>query len=54
MEIIHEHGSKFQPRNLLRILWAWSSYMRVELKLSLYEYYILIRRLAGFPIVMGI
>ncbi len=54
MELIREHGSRFRPSNLLRMLRAWSSYMRVELKLSLYEYYVSIRRLAGFPVVMGI
>ena len=54
MELIYEHGSRFRPSNLLRILRAWSSYMRVEVKLSLYEYYISIRRLTGFPVVLSI
>lgn len=54
IELIQEHGSTLRPVNLFRFLRAWSSYMRVELKLSLYELYISIRRLTGFPVTMGI
>jgi len=47
MEIIRGAGSIFWPHNLLRLIAAWSSFMRVELKLSLYEHYISFRRFAS-------
>jgi len=47
MEIIRQHGSLLWPGNFVRSIRAWSSYMRVELKLSLYEYYLSIRRAFG-------
>ena len=54
MEQIRERGSIFWPHNLFQLLAAWTSFMRVEVKLSLYEYYISIRRVAGFPASVGI
>ena len=54
MEQIRQRGSIFWPQNFFRFLAAWTSFMRVEVKLSLYEYYISIRRLAGFPASVGI
>ena len=54
MEQIRQRGSILWPHNLFRLLAAWTSFMRVEVKLSLYEYYISIRRLAGFPSSVGI
>ena len=47
-EIIRQSGSVFWPRNLCRLTQAWTSYIRVELKLSLYELYISFRRFVGF------
>ena len=46
LETIGQHGSFLWPKNLLRFIQAWSSNLSVELKLSLYEYYMFIRRMA--------
>ncbi|KAI9696936.1 MAG: hypothetical protein M1836_004897 [Candelina mexicana] len=54
MEEIRRHGSLYLPCNLLRLLSAWASYMRVEWKLSLYEYYISVRRHLGVPVSVGL
>ncbi|KAI9712525.1 MAG: hypothetical protein M1812_006834 [Candelaria pacifica] len=54
MEEIGRHGSFLLPRNLLRLLSAWASYMKVEWKLSLYEYHISLRRLLGTPAPVGL
>ena len=43
-DCIRQQGSIFWPNNLVRYLRAWSSFMRVEVRLSLYEYYIALRR----------
>ncbi|KAL9121754.1 MAG: hypothetical protein Q9187_001694 [Circinaria calcarea] len=48
LEIIRRHGSVLWPSNLFRLLGAWGSYMRVELKLSIYEYYLSLRRGLGY------
>ncbi|KAE8351429.1 ABC1-domain-containing protein [Aspergillus coremiiformis] len=37
MDIIHETGGLFRPFNFLRFLSAWAGFLRVELKLSVYE-----------------
>lgn len=37
MEVIGQYGSILWPRNFFRFLQAWTSFMRVELKLDLYE-----------------
>jgi aarF domain-containing kinase len=47
MEIISQHGSLLWPGNLVRVVAAWGSYARVELKLSLYEYYVSFQRALG-------
>lgn len=49
METIRRTGSVLWPHNLFRLVTAWASFMRVELKLSLYEYYISFRRFAHLP-----
>lgn len=47
MEIISQRGGLLQPGNLGYVLGAWISYARVALKLSLYEYYLSVRRFLG-------
>ena len=47
MEIIRRRGSLLRPGNLARLLGAWASYVRIEVKLSLYEYYLSLQRLFG-------
>ncbi|KAA6410147.1 MAG: ABC1 family [Lasallia pustulata] len=47
MEILSQRGSIFWPSNLFQLVSAWGSYMRVEVKLSLYEYYISFKRVVG-------
>ncbi|KAB8075560.1 ABC1-domain-containing protein [Aspergillus leporis] len=37
MDLIHETGGLLQPFNFLRFLTAWTGFLRVELKLSVYE-----------------
>ncbi|KAL6234220.1 hypothetical protein BDW75DRAFT_213045 [Aspergillus navahoensis] len=37
MDTIHESGGLLHPSNLWRFLCAWTKYLRVELKLSVYE-----------------
>ena len=46
VELIGQNGSILWPFNLFRLFGAWLSFMRVEAKLSLYEYYIYFRRFA--------
>ncbi|KAI9850158.1 MAG: hypothetical protein M1838_006045 [Thelocarpon superellum] len=50
MEIISRHGSVFRPGNLLRFFGAWVSYVRVEVKLSLYEYFLSLRMFWAHPL----
>ncbi|OJD29933.1 ubiquinone biosynthesis [Diplodia corticola] len=45
-------GSILRPRNLFRFLRAWLSYVRVDLELNLYEYYLSIRRVLGMHPVL--
>lgn len=40
-------GSKFWPSNAFKFLIAWSAYARVELKLSIYEGWLGLRRVLG-------
>ena len=47
MEILSQRGSILWPSNLFQLVSAWGSYMRVEVKLSLYEYYISFKRVVG-------
>ncbi|KAE8340266.1 hypothetical protein BDV24DRAFT_63137 [Aspergillus arachidicola] len=37
MDLIHETGGLLRPFNILRFLAAWTGFLRVELKLSVYE-----------------
>lgn len=54
MESISKHGSMLSPYNIFRLVRAWASFMRIELKLSLYEYYISIRRFARLSPIQSI
>ncbi|KAI5299433.1 Trafficking protein particle complex subunit 33 [Ascosphaera pollenicola] len=47
MQQIREAGSLLQPRNLARFVQAWWRYLRVELKLELYEKYLSLRGRLG-------
>ncbi|PGH16416.1 Atypical/ABC1/ABC1-B protein kinase [Helicocarpus griseus UAMH5409] len=47
METIRQHGSILWPRNFLRLLQAWASYLRVEIKLEVYESWLAIRGRLG-------
>ena len=46
VEVIGQTGSFLWPSNFFRLLGAWASFVRVEMMLSLYEYYISFRRVA--------
>lgn len=37
MDIVHESGGLLRPSNFWRFLCAWTKFLRVELKLSVYE-----------------
>lgn len=50
MELIAQHGSVLWPQNLFRLAVAWGAYMRVELKLSVYEHYLSVRRKLGLEV----
>ena len=50
LETIGQRGSFLWPWNFIRLVNAWGSYMRVELKLSLYEYYLALRRAVGLSV----
>ncbi|KAF3491920.1 uncharacterized protein GIQ15_01437 [Arthroderma uncinatum] len=47
MELIAQQGSILWPRNFLRFLHAWVSYLRVEIKLEIYEHWLSIRNRFG-------
>lgn len=47
LEQIRAQGSLFWPPNALRVLFAWASYVRVGVKLELFEMWLGLRRLAG-------
>ncbi|PGH29253.1 Atypical/ABC1/ABC1-B protein kinase [[Emmonsia] crescens] len=47
MEIIRQHGSILWPRNVVRFIQAWASYLRVEIKLELYENWLSLRGRLG-------
>ena len=46
LELIGQTGSVLWPTNFFWLLRAWASFVRVEVKLSVYEYYISCRRFA--------
>ncbi|KAI4259394.1 MAG: hypothetical protein LQ352_000803 [Teloschistes flavicans] len=54
VESVRNNGSVWWPSNILGLLAAWVSYVRVEAKLSLYEWYIHFRRVAHFSPVVSI
>ncbi|KAL8908638.1 MAG: hypothetical protein Q9207_000726 [Kuettlingeria erythrocarpa] len=54
VELIRRKGGALWPRNMLELLTAWSSYVRVEAKLLLYEWYISARRFAHLPPITSI
>lgn len=37
MDAIRDEGGIFRPLNFFRFLWAWTGFLRVEIKLSVYE-----------------
>ncbi|EFE31476.1 uncharacterized protein ARB_01624 [Trichophyton benhamiae CBS 112371] len=47
MELISQQGSIFWPPNFLRFLQAWVSYLRVEIKLEIYEHWLSLRNRLG-------
>ncbi|KAI5296207.1 hypothetical protein KEM52_005150 [Ascosphaera acerosa] len=47
MQKVREAGSLLRPHNLRRFLRAWWSYLRIELKLKLYEEYLFVRGKLG-------
>lgn len=53
VEIIHQTGSILWPSNFFWLLGAWASFVRVEVKLSLYEYYISFRRFTRLPPIIN-
>ncbi|KAL9589974.1 MAG: hypothetical protein Q9203_001212 [Teloschistes exilis] len=54
VESVRNNGSVLWPRNILGLLAAWASYVRVEVKLSLYEWYIYLRRVTHLSPVASI
>ncbi|KAI4201881.1 MAG: hypothetical protein LQ350_002928 [Teloschistes chrysophthalmus] len=54
VESVRNNGSVLWPRNILGLLAAWTSYVRVEAKLSLYEWYIYLRRVTHLSPVASI
>ena len=48
LETIGERGSILWPKNLLGFIRALYSYMRVDIQLTLYEYYLSCRKTMGF------
>ncbi|KAK2813160.1 hypothetical protein FQN50_000837 [Emmonsiellopsis sp. PD_5] len=47
MAIIRQHGSVLWPRNFVRLIRAWASYLRVEMKLEMYESWLSVRGRLG-------
>ena len=54
VENLKKKGSLLMPRSIVYVALAWYSYIRVELKLSLYEWYISFRRLAHLSPIQSI
>lgn len=48
LEEIGKAGSLFWPPNAVRVLTAWVSYVRVEFKLEVFEFWLTIKRVLGF------
>ncbi|KAL8835359.1 MAG: hypothetical protein Q9170_003348 [Blastenia crenularia] len=49
VELIRSKGGLLRTRNLLRLILAWTSYMKVEARLLIFEWYIFVRRIAPVP-----
>ncbi|KAL2381469.1 hypothetical protein RJZ90_003898 [Blastomyces dermatitidis] len=47
MEVIRQRGSILWPRNFVQFVQAWASYIRVEIKLELYEHWLSFRGRLG-------
>lgn len=47
MDTINESGGIFRPFNFLRFLWAWTGFLRVEIKLSVYETLLMLKSRLG-------
>ncbi|KAG8528027.1 uncharacterized protein KY384_006943 [Bacidia gigantensis] len=45
--LVRQSGRLIHPMNILKLLAAWGSFLRVELQLSVYEWYIFLRRFVG-------
>ena len=54
MDIIDQNGTKLLPRNWLRLVSACTSFLRVELRLFLYEYYVSLRHFFNMTPAQGI
>lgn len=48
LEKIREHGSYFSPPNIVRLLAASFDFLRVEVKLTLFEFWLSAKRLVGW------
>ncbi|KAL4809073.1 ABC1 family-domain-containing protein [Aspergillus unguis] len=48
MDIVHENGGLLRPSNFWRFLCAWTKFLRVELKLSVYETVLSLKSRFGF------
>jgi len=48
LEEIRKQGSFYWPPNTLRLLTAWLGYVRVELKLEAFEFWLSVKRMLGF------
>ncbi|KAF2142361.1 uncharacterized protein K452DRAFT_269968 [Aplosporella prunicola CBS 121167] len=46
-EALRGAGSLLWPSNLARFVYAWAAYVRVDLKLGVYEWYVGLRRMCG-------
>ena len=53
MEVVRQYGNVLWPRNLFRLLHAWASFMRVELKLEVYEKWLSFRSHVGLSASYG-
>lgn len=50
VEQIREAGSLLRPRNLVRLLGAWLGYLRVEMKLEVFERWLGVKRVLGLSL----
>lgn len=45
---IQQQGSLYWPPNALRLLTAWLGFVRVELKLEAFEFWLSVKRMLGY------